>query len=51
MQSNGEKVLSLTNLTMNYGGKQVLNGIDLEVFQTTIYRLYWTKWCWEKYDG
>lgn len=31
-----EKVLSLTNLTMNYGSKRVLNGVDLEVFKGQI---------------
>lgn len=36
MQSMGEKVLSITNLTMNYSGKQVLNGIDLNVFRGQI---------------
>ena len=32
MKSTGEKVLSLKGLSMNYGGKRVLNGVDLEVF-------------------
>ncbi|MBE1556567.1 ABC transporter ATP-binding protein [Sporosarcina limicola] len=36
MKSTGEKVLSLRNLTMNYGSKQVLRGIDLEVYQGQI---------------
>ncbi|MEK3888760.1 ABC transporter ATP-binding protein [Bacillus sp. FSL K6-3431] len=36
MNATREKVLSLTNLTMSYGGKQVLNGIDLEVFKGQI---------------
>jgi len=31
-----EKVLSLTNLTMDYGPKRVLNGVDLEVFKGQI---------------
>lgn len=36
MEEMREKVLSLTNLTMNYGTKRVLDGIDLEVFQGQI---------------
>ncbi|CAM3191604.1 ABC transporter ATP-binding protein [Filibacter tadaridae] len=32
----GEKILSLQNLTMNYGIKNVLTGIDLDVFQGQI---------------
>jgi len=31
-----EKVLSLKNLTMDYGAKRVLNGVDLDVFQGQI---------------
>ena len=31
-----EKVLSLTDLSMNYGPKRVLNGVDLEVFKGQI---------------
>ncbi|MFP3322388.1 ABC transporter ATP-binding protein [Planococcus sp. SIMBA_160] len=31
MTRENNKVLSIQNLTMNYGGKQVLNGINLEV--------------------
>lgn len=31
MTRENDKVLSIQNLTMNYGGKQVLNGINLEV--------------------
>jgi len=31
-----EKVLSITDLTMRYGGKQVLKGIDLEVYKGQI---------------
>ena len=31
-----EKVLSITDLTMSYGGKQVLKGIDLEVIKGEI---------------
>ncbi|MGM0898510.1 MAG: ABC transporter ATP-binding protein [Bacillota bacterium] len=31
MTRENDKVLSIKNLTMNYGGKNVLNGIDLEV--------------------
>ena len=31
-----KKVLSLTNLTMSYGGKQVLKGIDLDVYRGQI---------------
>ena len=31
-----EKVLSLRNLTMDYGAKRVLNGVDLDVFQGQI---------------
>lgn len=36
MESKREKVLSLTNLTMDYGAKRVLDGIDLDVFQGQI---------------
>lgn len=36
MNGSEEKVLSLTDLTMNYGEKQVLNGINLEVFRGQI---------------
>ena len=31
MESTAEKVLSLKNVTMDYGGKRVLNGVNLEV--------------------
>lgn len=31
MDSTNESILSIQDLTMNYGGKQVLNGINLEV--------------------
>lgn len=33
---NKEKVLSLTDVTMRFGPKQVLNGVNLEVFQGQI---------------
>ncbi|MET1015010.1 MAG: ABC transporter ATP-binding protein [Paenisporosarcina sp.] len=36
MTKQKEKVLSITNLTMSYGSKQVLNGINLEVHQGEI---------------
>lgn len=36
INSNDGKVLSLKNLTMNYSGKQVLNGIHLDVYQGEI---------------
>ena len=31
MESTTEKILSLQNVTMDYGGKRVLNGVNLEV--------------------
>nr|WP_245831084.1 ABC transporter ATP-binding protein [Sediminibacillus massiliensis] len=36
MDSHGEKILSLSNLTMSYGGDSVLVGIDLEVYKGQI---------------
>lgn len=36
MELTKERVLSLTNLTMDYGAKRVLDGIDLEIFQGQI---------------
>ncbi|WP_425505482.1 ABC transporter ATP-binding protein [Sporosarcina jiandibaonis] len=36
MKMESEKVLSLTDLTMNYGPKRVLNGVDLDVFKGQI---------------
>lgn len=36
MNVSREKVLSLIDLTMSYGGKRVLNGIDLEVYRGQI---------------
>lgn len=36
MEFTKEKVLSLKNLTMDYGSKRVLNGVDLDVFQGQI---------------
>ncbi|WP_017379049.1 ABC transporter ATP-binding protein [Paenisporosarcina sp. TG-14] len=36
MNRGSEKVLALTDLTMSYGGKNVLNGINLEVYQGQI---------------
>lgn len=36
MEFTKEKVLSLKNLTMDYGAKRVLNGVDLDVFQGQI---------------
>lgn len=36
MESNREKLLSLRNLTKNYGAKRVLNGVDLDVYQGQI---------------
>jgi ABC-2 type transport system ATP-binding protein len=36
MNNTPEKVLSLTDLTMSYGRKQVLNGVNLEVYQGQI---------------
>lgn len=36
MEAAREKVLSIKDLTMNYGGKRVLNGINLEVFKGQI---------------
>ncbi|WP_203248321.1 ABC transporter ATP-binding protein [Sporosarcina beigongshangi] len=36
MESATERVLSLENVTMDYGGKRVLNGINLEVFKGQI---------------
>ena len=31
MESATENILSLKNVTMDYGGKRVLNGVNLEV--------------------
>lgn len=36
MEITKEKVLSLKSLTMDYGAKRVLNGVDLDVFQGQI---------------
>src|SRR5699024_12792641 len=36
MTIHSEKVLSIRDLTMNYSGNQVLNGIDLEVYKGQI---------------
>jgi ABC-type transport system involved in resistance to organic solvents, ATPase component len=36
MNSSGEVVVSIKDLTMSYGGNQVLKGINLEVFKGQI---------------